>query len=236
MLGKWELCEVNLDVREGEIVGVAGVDGNGQLELESAIMGLQKHKNGTIRLNGMDITEKNVLQIRNAGIGYIPSDRYKRAILPNLSLHENYLLGFQDDKKFTSRGFVLEKKCKLFSNKLIKTYDVRCSNLNQSVGSLSGGNQQKLVLGREVDEKYNVIFASQPCRGLDIGAVQFIHQEFLRLRDMNKAVLLISADLDEIQKMSDRIAVLYKGELMAFKPASEFTTQELGLLMAGKRD
>ncbi|WP_312645562.1 ABC transporter ATP-binding protein [Hydrogenoanaerobacterium sp.] len=226
---------VSFQVRSGEIIGVAGVDGNGQLELEESIMGLRPIKRGSIRFQERELIGQKTLNIKELGIGHIPSDRYQRAILPKMSLSENYLLGFQDKPEFKKKGFVNYKKLKAVTARMLEQFNVKCSGIEQKIGQLSGGNQQKVVLGREVEDCYKLVLAAQPGRGLDIGAVQFIHNQFLRLRSEGKAVLLISADLEEIQKLSDRIAVLYKGELMEFKPAEEYTTEEIGLLMAGKR-
>ncbi|MDR0562064.1 MAG: ABC transporter ATP-binding protein [Spirochaetaceae bacterium] len=226
---------VSLSVREGEILGIAGVDGNGQMELEEMIMGLRQKLSGVIRLNGHEIGNRSPLSIRRGGIGYIPSDRHHRAILPGLSLSENFLLGFQSEKKYARHGFIRETKLAQDTGKSIETFAVKTSGARQNIADLSGGNQQKLVLGREVSPEYRLILAAQPGRGLDIGAVEYIHTQFLRLRSENKGILLISADLEEIMKMSDRIAVIYKGELMDCKEASRYTIEELGLLMAGKK-
>lgn len=225
---------VSLQVYGGEIVGIAGVDGNGQLELEETIMGLRKVKSGSINFKGKEILNSKTLNIKKAGIGHIPSDRYMRAILPKMTLSENYLLGFQDNEKYKNKGFIKYKKLQKDTEDMIENFNVRCSGPEQKIGNLSGGNQQKVVLSREVSDEYELVIAAQPGRGLDIGAVQFIHQQFLKLRSEGKAVLLISADLEEIQKLSDRIAVMYKGEILDCRPADKFTTEEIGLLMAGK--
>jgi simple sugar transport system ATP-binding protein len=226
---------VNLTLRQGEILGIAGVDGNGQLELEEMIMGLRPRLSGNIRITGQEIAKTKPLVIRHKGVGYIASDRFKRAILPGLPVAENFLLGFQSRKKYLNHGFIDKKK--LFSDTLqsINNFAVKTTGVLQNIEDLSGGNQQKLVLGREVAPEYHLVVAAQPGRGLDIGAVEYIHTQFLRLRAEGKGVLLISADLEEIQKLSDRIAVIYKGEIMECKAASLYTLEELGLLMAGKK-
>ena len=226
---------VNLTVHEGEILGIAGVDGNGQRELEEAIMGLKQPLSGSIKVDGQETTKETPLSIRHRGVGCIPSDRFHRAILPGLSLAENLLLGFQSRKHYVKHGFIDEKKLRDSTQETIISFKVKTAGPNQDIADLSGGNQQKLVLGREVAPEYRMVLAAQPGRGLDIGAVEYIHTQFLRLRSESKGILLISADLDEIQKMSDRIAVLYKGEIMDCKPADQYTVEELGLLMAGKR-
>lgn len=226
---------VSLSVREGEILGIAGVDGNGQLELEEMILGLRPKLSGSIRIEEREIVNLSPLAIRRRGIGYIPSDRHHRAILPGISLAENFLLGFQSEQKYSRSGFIDETKLARDTTQSIEQFAVKTSGPGQNIADLSGGNQQKLVLGREVAPEYRLILAAQPGRGLDIGAVEYIHTQFLRLRAENKGILLISADLEEIIKISDRIAVLYKGELMDCKETSHYTIEELGLLMAGKK-
>jgi simple sugar transport system ATP-binding protein len=226
---------VNLTVRQGEILGIAGVDGNGQFELEEMIMGLRPHLTGTIRVAGEEIAQPKPLTVRHKGVGYIASDRFQRAILPGLSVAENFLLGFQSRKKYVSGGFINKKKLFRDTRQSVADFAVKTTGVFQNISDLSGGNQQKLVLGREVSPEYQLVVAAQPGRGLDIGAVEYIHTQFLRLRAEGKGVLLISADLEEIQKISDRIAVIYKGEIMECKDASLYTLEELGLLMAGKK-
>jgi len=226
---------VNLTVKRGEIVGIAGVDGNGQLELEEMIMGLRPILSGTIRVEGQEASHLSPLAIRRMGVGYIPSDRQQRAMLPGLSLSENFLLGFQSGKKYSREGFINAAKLNKDTVDCIDKFAVKTAGPAQNIAALSGGNQQKIVLGREVAPEYRLILASQPGRGLDIAAVEQIHTQFLQLRSEDKGILLISADLEEIMKISDRIAVVYKGELMECKESSRYTIEELGLLMAGKK-
>jgi simple sugar transport system ATP-binding protein len=226
---------VSLTVKQGEILGIAGVDGNGQLELEEMIMGLRPKLSGTIRVEGHEAAHLFPLAIRRMGVGYIPSDRQRRAMLPGLSLSENFLLGFQSEKKYSRKGFINAVKLNKDTVNCIEKFTVKTAGPAQNIADLSGGNQQKIVLGREVASEYRLILAAQPGRGLDIGAVEYIHIHFLRLRSEGKGILLISADLEEIIKLSDRIAVIYKGELMECKEASQYTIEELGLLMAGKK-
>lgn len=228
--------KINLEVNEGEILGVAGVDGNGQLELEEMIMGLKDIKEGEIFYKGQCISNKKTSEINKIGIGHIPSDRFLRAILPNMTLYENFLLGNQDNENFRNKGFVNYDKLKSYTTDVLDEFNVRYSDIHQNISGLSGGNQQKLVVAREIGNNNQLILAAQPSRGLDIGAMQFIHEEFIELRNNKKSIILISADLDEILKMSDRIAVLYKGEIMKVDKTSKFTKESLGLLMAGKRE
>lgn len=227
---------VDLTVRAGEIVGIAGVEGNGQQQLEELIMGLVKCSAGTIALGEHDITKMSVRDRRKFGIGYIPSDRFKQAILPGFSLAENYLLGNQFEDQYVKHGLIQDAFLIERTKELMAEFDVRAVDGNQKIGSLSGGNQQKIVLSREAAKDPELVLACQPVRGLDIGAIKFIHQVLLNLRNKGKAVLLISAELSDIFGLSDRIGVLYKGELVSMKPAGEYTPESISLLMAGKKE
>ena len=227
---------VSFDIRAGEIVGIAGVEGNGQHQLEEMIMGLTKCREGKIMLMGDDITAWNTKKRCAKGIGYIPSDRHARAILPGFSITDNYLLGTQFSDKYVKKGLIDHKKLAAQTQHLMEHYDVRATSARQNIGSLSGGNQQKMVLSREVDKDADLVIACQPVRGLDIGAIQYIHKILMDLRSQGKAVLLISAELTDIRQLSDRIGVLYKGEILAMKKNEDFTTEAIGLLMAGQRE
>ena len=227
---------VSFDIRAGEILGIAGVEGNGQQQLEEMIMGLAKCREGNIYLLGDDITNWKTKKRCQKGISYIPSDRLARAILPGFSLTDNYLLGCQFSDKYVKHGLIDYKKLSERTKYLMEHFDVRATSAKQNIGSLSGGNQQKMVLGREVDKNADLVIACQPVRGLDIGAIQYIHEVLLALRAQGKAVLLISAELTDIRALSDRIAVLYKGEVLALKDNEDFTTEAIGLLMAGQRE
>lgn len=227
---------VSFDIHAGEIVGIAGVEGNGQKQLEEMIMGLAKCREGNITLLGDDITHWSTKKRCAKGIGYIPSDRHARAILPAFSIRDNYLLGTQFSDKYVKSGLINYKKLNEQTEKLMEHFDVRATSWKQNIGSLSGGNQQKMVLSREVDKNADLVIACQPVRGLDIGAIQYIHKILLDLRSQGKAVLLISAELTDIRQLSDRIAVLYKGEVLAIKKNEDFSTEAIGLLMAGQRE
>ena len=227
---------VSFDIRAGEIVGIAGVEGNGQQQLEEMIMGLMKCREGKITFMGDDITHWNTKKRCAKGIGYIPSDRHERAILPGFSITDNYLLGTQFSEKYVKNGIINHKKLNEQTDYLMGHFDVRATSAKQNIGSLSGGNQQKMVLSREVDKDANLVIACQPVRGLDIGAIQYIHKILMDLRSQGKAILLISAELTDIRTLSDRIAVLYKGEVLALKKNEEFSTEAIGLLMAGQRE
>ncbi len=226
---------VSFSLRAGEILGIAGVEGNGQIQLEEMIMGLTKCQDGQILFLGEDITKWSTRKRLEKGISYIPSDRYQRAILPGFSLEENYLLGNQFAEPYVKRGIVqkeyLGRRCK----ELMEKYDVRAVGSSQAIGSLSGGNQQKMVLSREVGKDAPLVIACQPVRGLDIGAIQYIHRVLLDLRKAGKAILLISAELTDIRQLSDRIAVLYKGEVTGLEKNEDMDTESIGLLMAGRK-
>lgn len=225
---------LNFEIHEGEILGIAGVEGNGQLELEEMLMGLKTVKSGNIYLNGKDITKISTKKRKLLGLGYIPSDRHKRAMLGNFSVEENFLLGFHFHPPFFKRGMLQKKIIKKHSDEMIEKFDIKTPSAEQKIKFLSGGNQQKVILSREISQNPIFVLAAQPTRGLDIGAIEYIHGILLHLRNQGKAVLLISADLNEVMKISDRIAVMYEGEIKAIKPAEEYTYEEFGLLMAGK--
>ena len=226
---------VDLEIRAGEILGIAGVEGNGQQQLEEMIMGLEKVKCGKIFFKQEEITGMSVKERCKRGIGYIPSDRYKRAILPGFSLKDNYLLGNQYKDSYARKGMLNQEYIEKKTKELMEKFDVRAVNGDQLIGALSGGNQQKLVLSREVDKDPDLILACQPVRGLDIGAIKFIHNVLLELRNQGKAVLLISAELSDLFQLSDRIGVLYKGEMMSLQETEKYTTESISLLMAGKK-
>ncbi|MFI3314021.1 MAG: ABC transporter ATP-binding protein, partial [Eubacteriales bacterium] len=229
---------VSFQIRGGEIFGIAGVEGNGQKELEELVMGLAKCKEGKISLKTMDITNHSTQKRQKFGIGYIPSDRFKRAILPDFSLTDNYLLGNQYFDTYIKHGLIQHKALAENCLRAMEDFDVRAvtTGAKQPIGGLSGGNQQKFVLGREVLKDPELVVACQPIRGLDIGAIQFIHRTLLDLRAQGKAVLLISAELSELFQLSDRIGVLYKGELMAVDKAEAFDNTSISLLMAGRKE
>ncbi len=228
-------AKVNFSIRKGEIFGVAGVDGNGQLQLEEGIMGLLPLPDGDILLNGQSIRELPVRKRRELGIAHIPSDRLKRGVVAPFSLLDNYLLGNQYRERYCKKDLIDHKAVQESGEKKIKDFQVKAASLAQPLSTLSGGNQQKVVLGREVGEDPCLIIAAQPTRGLDIGAIENVHKTLLELRDQGKAILLISGELSEIINLSDRVGVLYKGEFMDIRPTEDYTTEEIGLLMAGRK-
>jgi simple sugar transport system ATP-binding protein len=225
------LREVSLRVRAGEILGVAGVEGNGQLELEEAISGLRRHHEGTVTLAGREL-RGGPQRRRRVGLAHIPSDRQRRGLIAGFSLAWNLILGSQWREPFARRGVFRFSSIISYAQQLIRDFGIRAAGLFAPVSSLSGGNQQKLIIAREFSREPEVVLACQPTRGVDVGAIEYIHKRLLELREQGKGVLLISAELDEIRALSDRILVLYEGRIVAERDA-DCDEHELGLLMAG---
>ncbi|KGR73953.1 ABC transporter ATP-binding protein [Ureibacillus sinduriensis] len=226
---------LNLTVRAGEIVGIAGIDGNGQSELIEAITGLRKVKNGNIKLNGKEITGLKPRKITESGVGHIPQDRHKHGLVLDFPIGHNIALQTYYNKPISKNGVIDYKKVNEFARQIIDQYDVRSGEGEMSLArSLSGGNQQKAIIGREVERNPDLLIAALPTRGLDVGAIEFIHKRLIEQRDKGKAVLLISFELDEVMNVSDQIAVIYDGYIIDTVSPHETTEQELGLLMAGQ--
>lgn len=226
---------VSLNVHAGEILGIAGVDGNGQQELEAMIIGNQKVKEGTIRINGVSVEHMSVRERKKLGVGYIPSDRHQNAMVPSFSITENFLLGYQEDPMYCKNGFVRYENVKKDAQTQVEKFETKIAGLDQAIGELSGGNQQKVIFGREISHDPDLMVVAQPVRGLDIGAIEKVHRTLLELKDQGKAILLISAELSEVMNLSDRIAVLYEGEISAAFDNGKYTKEEIGLFMTGKR-
>lgn len=225
---------VSFQIRTGEIFGIAGVEGNGQSELVEVLTGLRPSTGGSVELRGQSITNLSPRSIRETGIAHIPEDRHKRGLVLNFDLAENLVFGVHYRKPFTrSWGILNWPQIKDTAAKLLKQYDVRTPGHHLLARSLSGGNQQKLIVARELEQQPSLLIASQPTRGVDIGAIEFIHNRLLEERGNGKAVLLVSAELQEIMTLADTIGVMYEGKLMAVLPASEASEEKLGLLMAG---
>ena len=225
---------LNLNIRAGEIVGIAGIDGNGQSELIEAITGLTKVKAGTVILNGKNITNLKPRKITESGIGHIPQDRHKHGLVLDFTIGHNIVLQTYYQQPISSKGIMDYKEVSKKANQIIEEFDVRTGNgENTPARALSGGNQQKAIIGREIDRNPDVLIAALPTRGLDVGAIEFIHSRLIEQRDKGKAVLLISFELDEVMNVSDRIAVIYDGKIVDELDPQHTTEQELGLLMAG---
>lgn len=233
--GVKSLDSINLEVRAGEIVGIAGVDGNGQSELIEAITGLMRVKSGRILLNGQDMANKSPRAIIEAGVSHIPEDRIKRGLVVDFTLAENMVLERYYKEPFSKGGLINYKEVYDYANRLIKEYDVRTPSELTLARSLSGGNQQKAIIAREMDRNPDLLIAAQPTRGVDVGAIEFIHKRLIEQRDAGKAILLVSFELDEVMQLSDRIAVIYEGKIIALVNPKETTEQEMGFLMAGGR-
>lgn len=224
---------LNLNVRAGEIVGIAGVDGNGQSELIEAITGLRDVEQGQIILSGKEITNLSPRKVTESGIGHIPQDRQRFGLVLDYTVAENIVLQTYYQQPYSKHAILnfdeIDKKAK----EIIEEYDVRTPSPQTLARSLSGGNQQKVIIGREVDRSPLLLIAAQPTRGLDVGAVEFIHKRLIEERDKGRAVLLMSFELDEIMNVSDRIAVMFDGNITAIVKPEETNEEELGLLMAG---
>jgi ABC-type uncharacterized transport system ATPase subunit len=225
------LKSINLEVRAGEIVGIAGVDGNGQTELIECLTGLRKPQGGRILLQEKEITGKTPGMIREAGLGHIPEDRHARGLVLDFTVSENAVLGEQ--RKYSRFGFLQFDRMLERAKEIIQNFDVRPPEAGYMARKLSGGNQQKVIIGREVLRGPDFLIAAQPTRGLDVGAIEFIHKRLVQERDNGKAVLLVSLELDEVMALSDRILVMYKGQIVAEMDVAEATEEKLGLLMAG---
>jgi general nucleoside transport system ATP-binding protein len=224
----------SLKVRAGEIVGIAGVDGNGQTELVEALTGLRSIESGHILLKGRDISADRIHQRIQAGIAHIPEDRQKRGLVLDYSVEDNLVLETHSNKPFALHGFLQRKPIRNHAKKVMKDFDVRAGEgAVTRARSLSGGNQQKAIVGREIDLNPELLIAVQPTRGLDVGSIEYIHRRLVEQRDKGKAVLLVSLELDEILDLSDRIAIISRGELAGIVNADETDKNEVGLMMAG---
>lgn len=224
----------SLDMRAGEILGVCGVEGNGQSELVEVLSGLREISEGTLTLNEQDASSFDPNDFRNAGLSYIPEDRHSRGLILDFPLWENVLLGNTQGEPFVRNGLVRKKASKRITETLMEEFDVRAPSADTAARSLSGGNQQKLIIARELFRNPDVLLAIQPTRGLDVGAIEFVHKELVRVRDEGKAVMLLSYDLDEVMDLSDRIVVLSDYQITGEFAAGEVTRNHLGLLMGGR--
>ena len=227
------LKNVSFELKRGEILGFAGVEGNGQSELVEVLTGLRRATNGTVMYKGEDITNKSPRKIKESGVGHIPEDRHKRGSILDYNIAENLILGFHHKRPYSKPFYMDYAAIKQNAEKLIPEFDVRTPSSEVKIRSLSGGNQQKVIIAREVSQQPDLLIASQPTRGVDIGAIEFIHRRIIEQRDQGKAVLLVSAELHEVMSLSDRIAVIYDGEIVGIVNASEVDEFELGAMMTG---
>ena len=228
---------VSFDVREGEIVCIAGIDGNGQTELVYGLTGLEPLAGGKITLMGDNITHASIRKRSKDGISHIPEDRHKHGLVLDYTLEDNMILQRYFEPEFTDKfGFLRRKNIRAYAERLIGQYDVRSGQGPVTIArSMSGGNQQKAIIAREIDKDPQLLIAVQPTRGLDVGAIEYIHKQIVAQRDAGKAVLLVSLELDEVMTVSDRILVMYEGEIVGELDPKQTTVEELGLYMAGAK-
>ena len=227
---------VSFDVRAGEILCIAGIDGNGQSEMIYGITGLEKATKGTITLCGTDISKSSIYHRSKAGLSHIPEDRHKHGLVLDDTLENNIVLQNYRDSRFQKMGFVKKSAVREYAQQIIDQYDVRSGQGPATISrSMSGGNQQKAIIGRELDRENPLLIAVQPTRGLDVGAIENVHSQLVAQRDSGKAVLLVSLELDEVMSLSDRILVMYEGEIVGELDPKTTTIQELGLYMAGAK-
>ena len=230
------VSDVSFEVRAGEIVCLAGIEGNGQTEFVSALTGLEKMSGGRITLNGKDISHASIRERSVDGMSHIPEDRHKHGLVLDYTLEENMVLQRYWEPEFQNHGFIRRDKVRAYAERLIEQYDVRSAEGPQTIArSMSGGNQQKAIVARELDKQSNLLVAVQPTRGLDVGAIEYIHKQLVAQRDRQKAVLLVSLELDEVLNVADRILVMFEGRIVAELETQNTTAQELGLYMAGSK-
>ena len=227
---------LDLQVRGGEIFGIAGIEGNGQTELVEALTGLRKPVQGTIKLDDKNITHASTNALIDMGVAHVPEDRHKHGLVLTYSVADNLSLNTYDEEPFAKGVLRNDNFIMQFAKKLVRRFDVRTTSVEALARNLSGGNQQKTILARELSREIRLLIASQPTRGLDVGSIEFIHKQIVAQRDEGVAVLLVSAELDEVMALSDTIGVIYKGKLVATMPRAEAKREKLGLLMTGGSD
>jgi ABC-type uncharacterized transport system ATPase subunit len=232
--GEEAVKSFSFQLRRGEILGIAGVDGNGQAQLVEALTGLRKVESGVISLAGKDIAGLNIKERFEAGLAHIPEDRQKRGLVLDYSIEENMILEIHQNEPFSRMGFLQFDEIRNYSERLIKEFDVRSGEGSiAKARALSGGNQQKAIVGREISHNPEVLIAVQPTRGLDVGSIEYIHKRLVEQRDAGRAVLLVSLELDEILDLSDRVVVINSGTKVGEVITSETDENEVGLMMAG---
>lgn len=228
--------EVSFSVRGGEIVCITGIDGNGQSDLVYGITGLEKINSGRVLFKGVDITDLSIRKKSIMGMSHIPEDRQKHGLVLGYTMENNLILQRYFEPQFTKMGFLRKKEIREYANKLIDAYDIRSGEgAVNMVSQMSGGNQQKVIIAREIDKDPDILIAVQPTRGLDVGAIEFIHKKIVSLRDAGKAVLVISLELEEVMSIADRILVMHNGEIVGELNPKETTVQEIGLYMSGAK-
>ena len=228
---------INLEIHAGEILGLAGVTGNGQTELLEALSGIRKVESGEIFLNGEKISDSSELlnprELKEKGLAHIPEDRQRMGLVTDFKASENLIFGYHDQEPYSKSSIMNQNKILEYSTRVMEEYDVRPRSPHLMTSNFSGGNQQKLILSRELNENPKILLIGQPTRGVDIGAIEFIHQRLIDMRDKGAAILLVSVELEEILSLSDRIAVMFDGKIVGERLNEDVTDRELGLLMAG---
>ena len=233
--GRLVVENVTFSVRAGEIVGVAGVQGNGQTELVEAISGLRRTSQGSLSLDGKDITDTSPRQRHTLGMGHVPEDRQRQGLITGMTITENLVLTRYHDTEFCN-GFKMKwSKAKDKANELVAKYDIRTSDPNQLASTLSGGNQQKVIVARELSRDIRLVLAAQPTRGIDVGSIEYIHEQIVKERDAGTAILIVSTELDEVMALSDRLLVMYRGKIVADLDPKKVSHMDVGLYMAGSR-
>jgi simple sugar transport system ATP-binding protein len=231
-LGRKIVKDLSLEIKAGEILAIAGVQGNGQSELARALINLEDHVAGSIKLDGEEILGKSVNQALHSGVAYVPESRELDGLIGSFSIAENMILDVHSFAPVSKRGQLNKSFINSNADKLVKEFDVRTQSIFDSASSLSGGNKQKVVLARELSRSVKLVIVSQPTRGLDVGSIEFVHERLLAERNSGRAVLLISSELDEVYGLADRIAVIYKGEILGITDPT-ISREKLGLMMAG---
>jgi simple sugar transport system ATP-binding protein len=233
--GRTHVENVSFEVHAGEIVGIAGVQGNGQTELVEALTGLRKATSGVIALDGKDLTHSNPRERHQMGMAHIPEDRQRQGLVGGLSVAENLVLTRYHDDQFSHGVIVDWEAADAIAETLITEYDIRTPNKETAVGTLSGGNQQKVIVARELSRDLRLTIAAQPTRGVDVGSIEYIHSRIVKERDAGTAVLIVSTELEEVMALSDRLLVMYRGKVVAELDPKKVTPMEVGLYMAGSR-
>lgn len=231
--GKEVVSDVSFIVHKREILGIAGVEGNGQTELVNLLAGIMTSTKGSVQLLGKDVTDKWPDELRRSGLGIIPEDRYSEGLCLNMTVADNCIAGYHGNRDVCHHGILLRKQIASKRDRLIKQYDIRITDKNGYVSQLSGGNAQKIIIAREMDQNPMVLLACQPTRGIDVGSIEFIHKQLLKYREDGHAIILVSSELTEILSLSDRIIVMYKGRIVGEVSPQQATAEKIGLLMAG---
>ena len=225
---------MSFTIKRGEVLAVAGVQGNGQTELTEALLGLQDHVTGSIKLDGHELVGRSVRKILDAGVGFVPEDRQEDGLVGNMSIAENLMLNRSFGEPFVKNGSLQLDKLDEFAKQKLKEYDVRAPGISTHAGNLSGGNQQKVVVARELSRDLRLLVAAQPTRGVDVGSIEFIHKQIIATRDSGVPVIVVSTELDEVVALADRIMVLFRGRIVGIVPP-DTPREVLGLMMTGEK-